>query len=84
MNRKFIKENKKTIKEFLGKFLSNVLTKRSNKALTKAIESDPTMKSRSDKIIKLGNQISQRLDKMEKDNPELKSVVDKLRRAYLS
>ena len=84
MNRKFIKENKKTIKEFLGKFLSNVLTKRSNKALTKAIESAPTMKSRSDKIIKLGNQISQRLDKMEKDNPELKSVVDKLRRAYLS
>mgnify|MGYP005997657233 FL=1 len=80
MNRKFVKENKQVLREFIGKLLVNILTKRNKKALDKVIAADPTLKKRKDDMIRLRKGIESRLDKLDKTNPEL---VANLRKAYL-
>jgi len=80
MNRKFVKENKQVIREFIGKLLVNILTKRNKKALDKVIAADPTLKGKKQDMIKLRKSIESRLDKLDKSNPEL---IANLRKAYL-
>lgn len=80
MNRKFVKENKQVIREFIGKLLVNILTKRNKKALDKVIAADPTLKNKKQDMIRLRKGIESRLDKLDKTNPEL---VANLRKAYL-
>ena len=80
MNRKFVKENKQVIREFIGKLLVNILTKRNKKALDKVIAADPTLKNKKQDMLRLRKSIESRLDKLEKSNPEL---ISNLRKAYL-
>tara|TARA_Y100000992_G_C21111419_1_gene417496 strand:- start:390 stop:632 length:243 start_codon:yes stop_codon:yes gene_type:complete len=80
MNRKFVKENKQVLKEFIGKLLVNILTKRNKKALDKVIAADPTLKNKKQDMIRLRKSIESRLDKLDKSNPEL---IANLRKAYL-
>ena len=44
MNRKFVKENKRVLREFLGKLIVNILTKKNKRALDKVIAADPTLR----------------------------------------
>ena len=44
MNRKFVKENKQVLREFIGKLLVSLITKKNKRALDKAIEADPALK----------------------------------------
>ena len=78
MNRKFVKENKQVLREFIGKLLSNILLKRNKREIDKFINSDPTLKQKRDNIMKLRKSVEIRLDKMEKTAPEL---VANLRKA---
>ena len=80
MNRKFVKENKQVIREFIGKLLVNILTKRNKKALDKVIAADPTLKGKKQDMLRLRKGIESRLDKLDKSNPEL---IANLRKAYL-
>tara|TARA_B100001094_G_scaffold173748_1_gene168045 strand:+ start:176 stop:418 length:243 start_codon:yes stop_codon:yes gene_type:complete len=80
MNRKFVKENKQVIREFIGKLLVNILTKRNKKALDKVIAADPTLKGKKQDMLRLRKSIESRLDKLDKSNPEL---ISNLRKAYL-
>lgn len=80
MNRKFVKENKQVIREFIGKLLVNILTKRNKKALDKVIAADPTLKAKKQDMIKLRKSIESRIDKLDKSNPDL---IANLRKAYL-
>ena len=80
MNRKFVKENKQVIREFIGKLLVNILTKRNKKALDKLIAADPTLKTKKQDMLRLRKSIESRLDKLDKSNPEL---ISNLRKAYL-
>jgi len=80
MNRKFVKENKQVIREFIGKLLANILTKRNKKALDKVIAADPTLKGKQQDMIKLRKSIESRIDKLDKSNPDL---IANLRKAYL-
>ena len=80
MNRKFVKENKQVIREFIGKLLANILTKRNKKALDKVIAADPTLKGKKQDMIKLRKSIESRIDKLDKSNPDL---IANLRKAYL-
>ena len=80
MNRKFVKENKQVIREFIGKLLVNILTKRNKKALDKVIAADPTLKNKKQDMLRLRKSIESRLDKLDKSNPEL---ISNLRKAYL-
>ena len=80
MNRKFVKENKQVIREFIGKLLVNILTKRNKKALDKVIAADPTLKAKKQDMIRLRKSIESRIDKFDKSNPDL---IANLRKAYL-
>ena len=53
MNRKFVKENKQVLKEFLGKLIVNILTKKNKRALDKVIAADPTLRKNKDDMIKI-------------------------------
>ena len=78
MNRKFVKENKQVLREFIGKLLSNILLKRNKREIDKFINADPALKQKRDNILKLRKSMEDRLDKMEKSAPEL---VANLRKA---
>ena len=80
MNRKFVKENKQVLKEFLGKLIVNILTKKNKRELDKIINADPNLKKKRDNMLKLTKDMEKRLDSMEKSAPEL---VANLRKAYL-
>lgn len=79
MNKKFVKENKQVLREFIGKLLVKLFSNRSKRELDKMIEKDPVLKKRKDDIEKLGKDISIRIDKLEKDYPD---IAAKFRKAY--
>jgi len=73
MNRKFVKENKKAIREFLG----TLLTKAVGATLTKGFDKEkefekfPELKKSQDDLRKIGRQLDKRLQKIKKTRPEL-------------
>jgi|TARA_R100000482_G_C5102633_1_gene136401 hypothetical protein len=75
MNRKFVKENKQVLREFIGKLLVNLITKKNKRALDKHIASDPDLKQHSDKMEKLQKDMTDRLKKIEKTNPKLADLL---------
>jgi|TARA_A100001515_G_scaffold48122_1_gene38043 hypothetical protein len=80
MNRKFVKENKQVLREFIGKLLVSLITKKNKRALDKAIEADPALKKNRQEMDKLTKDIRDRINKLQKTNPE---IAKNLRKAYL-
>ena len=80
MNRKFVKENKQVLREFIGKLLVSLITKKNKRALDKAIEADPALKKNRQEMDKLTKDIRDRINKLQKTNPE---IAKNLRQAYL-
>ena len=80
MNRKFVKENKQVLREFIGKLLISLITKKNKRALDKAIEADPALKKNRQEMEKLTKDIRDRINKLQKTNPE---IAKNLRQAYL-
>ena len=80
MNRKFVKENKQVLREFIGKLLISLITKKNKRALDKAIEADPALKKNRQEMDKLTKDIRDRINKLQKTNPE---IAKNLRKAYL-
>ena len=64
MNRKFVKENKKVVREFLG----GLLTK---------IDNDPEIKKSKEKIKNLEKQMLSKVKIAYKTNPRFKQLMDK-------
>lgn len=71
MNRKFIKENKSVLKEFIASVLGAILAKRGVSKLDKFIDSQPELKRKRQEIEKLGKDLTARIEKVKKTNPEL-------------
>ena len=71
MNRQFVKENKKPLKEFFVDLLSKIASKVAIGNLDKMIDADPVLKKRKDDIIRLSNDMRQRLIKIKKEDPKL-------------
>tara|TARA_R100001443_G_scaffold16799_2_gene27212 strand:- start:3279 stop:3521 length:243 start_codon:yes stop_codon:yes gene_type:complete len=80
MNRKFVKENKQVLREFIGKLLISLITKKNKRALDKAIDADPALKKNRQEMEKLTKDIRDRINKLQKTNPE---IAKNLRQAYL-
>ena len=80
MNRKFVKENKQVLREFIGKLLISLITKKNKRALDKAIDADPALKKNRQEMEKLTKDIRDRINKLQKTNPE---IAKNLRKAYL-
>lgn len=70
MNRQFVKENKKPLKEFFVDLLSKIASKVAIGNLDKMIDADPVLKKKKDDIIRLSNDMRQRLIKIKKENPK--------------
>lgn len=69
MNRKFVKENKKALKEFFIDMLKNLLSNRAISNMDKLIDADPELKKEKDSIIRMSNNLKKRVQKAKKDNP---------------
>tara|TARA_A100001201_G_scaffold64343_1_gene60630 strand:- start:646 stop:879 length:234 start_codon:yes stop_codon:yes gene_type:complete len=77
MNRKFVKENKKVLREFLGKAIVSFLTNQGKRSINRQINNDPELKKVSDDLKKLNKELNKRLPALKKTNPELYNILIK-------
>ena len=78
MNRKFVKENKQVIKEFLGNLLVKIISGKLNRDLRKKIQNDPGFKARQEKMKKLEKQMLDRIEYLQKTDPDFHKKLRKL------
>ena len=78
MNRKYIKENKNLVKEFIGGLVKAILSKQAD-SIVKQIANDPETKGDVKKIRQLTKGIEKKLNNLHKTNPEL---ANKIRQKY--
>jgi|TARA_R100000084_G_C4539218_1_gene94803 nicotinamide mononucleotide adenylyltransferase len=78
MNKKFVKENKQVIKEFLGKLIANIIAGKLNKDLRKQIQNDPKFKSKETEMKRIEKQMLDRIKKMRKNDPDFAKKMAKL------
>ena len=71
MNRKFVKENKKALKEFFIDMLKSLLSKRAIGNLDKLIDAEPQMRKKKDSILQKSDELKKRLAKVKKEDPKL-------------
>ena len=78
MNKKFVKENKKVLREFISSLLASMIAGQGMRKIQKLIDKDPVMKAKQQNVTKLGNDIRRRIEKYKKTDPkkyaELKKV----------
>ena len=77
MNRKFIKENKPLVREFLGKLLTNIILGKVDKDFQKLIDKDPSIQQKKEKIKDMEKQLLDKVRDAYKNNPKFKRVMDK-------
>ena len=77
MNRKFVKENKGLVKEFLGNLLTKIITGKVNTKFDKMIANDPKIQQHKKNIKKIEKQMLDKVKDAYKTNPEFKRVIDK-------
>jgi len=78
MNRKFVKENKQVVKEFLGSLLVKIISGKLNKDLRKKIQNDPEFKARQETMKKLEKQMLDRIKHLQKTDPDFHKKLRKL------
>jgi hypothetical protein len=71
MNRKFVKENKKELREFLGSIISKVVGSALTRNIDRDLDKHPGIKKSKNDLLKVSNELDKRLEKMKKRNPEL-------------
>ena len=68
MNRKFVKENKKVIREFLGNLLVKIVTGKLKRDLQKSIDNDPNIQRKKSEIKAIEQQMLMKIqNKIDKD-----------------
>ena len=77
MNKKFVKENKGLVKEFLGNLLTKIITGKVNKKFDKMIANDPKIQQHKKNIKKIEKQMLDKVKDAYNTNPEFKRVIDK-------
>ena len=70
MNRKFVKENKVVLKEFIGALIGAVVTGALSRDVKKKIANDPAFQKRGEEIKKLSKDLAKKLEKYKKTDPE--------------
>ena len=69
MNKKFVKENKKVLREFISSLLASMIAGQGMRKIQKLIDKDPVMKAKQQRITKLGDDIRRRIEKYKKTDP---------------
>jgi endonuclease III len=70
MNKKFVKENKKVLREFISSLLASMIAGQGMRKIQKLIDKDPVMKAKQQRITKLGDDIRRRIEKYKKTDPK--------------
>jgi hypothetical protein len=71
MNRKFVKENKKELREFLGSIITKIVGGSLSKGIDRDLDNYPGIKKSKDDLLKVSKELDKRLEKMKTRNPEL-------------
>jgi len=70
MSKKYIYSEKKVIKEFLGSLLSKMIVNRNSKIVQSLIKNDPLIAKYDKEINKIGSEISARIERKRKQDPD--------------
>tara|TARA_A100001201_G_scaffold30940_2_gene33489 strand:+ start:118 stop:354 length:237 start_codon:yes stop_codon:yes gene_type:complete len=71
MNRKFIKENKSFLREFIADILSKILTGRAKKQVQNVIDKDPELQKKRKELFRLRKSVEDRMNRIKKSDPNL-------------
>ena len=82
MNRKFVKENKKQLREFLGTIISNIVGGALSKNIDRDLDKYPGIKKSKEDLLKVSSELDKRLAKIKKTDPEFYKKIQS-RRAKL-
>jgi hypothetical protein len=77
MNKKFIKENKPLVREFLGSLITKIVTGRAPAKFQKALDNDPVIQKQKDQLKKIEKQMLDKIKKGYETNPKFKELMDK-------
>jgi len=69
MNKKFVTENKRVLREFFIDMLTSLVSKRAISNLDKIIDADPELKKEKDAIVRMSNSLRKKVQKAKKDDP---------------
>ena len=69
MNKKFVTENKRVLREFFIDMLKSLVSTRAISNLDKIIDADPELKKEKDAIVRMSNSLRKKVQKAKKDNP---------------
>ena len=75
MNKKYIKENKSLIKEFLGALIKAVAQRQANKLVRDLRKQSPENAKAIDDMHKLASSINQRIKNLEKTDPAKAKIL---------
>jgi|TARA_B100000073_G_scaffold255253_1_gene215253 uncharacterized protein YaaR (DUF327 family) len=84
MNRKFVKENKTLVKEFLSDLITKVLTGKSHRDIQKRLNSDPKIQQHKANIKRIEQQIIDKVDNIRKNDPDFDKRLKRLQLKYKS
>jgi hypothetical protein len=79
MNRKFVKENKKELREFIGSIISSIVGSSLSKGIDRDLDKYPGIKKSKDDLLKVSKELDKRLEKMKTRNPELYKKIQSRR-----
>jgi hypothetical protein len=71
MNKKFVKENKKALKEFLGNVISSIVAGTLSKSVDKESSKFPELQQSRKEVEKLSADLNKKLEKIKKHSPDL-------------
>tara|TARA_R100000005_G_C4851843_1_gene117789 strand:+ start:45 stop:284 length:240 start_codon:yes stop_codon:yes gene_type:complete len=77
MDKKFIKENKRVLREFIGSAIAALITGKMSADLKKKIKDDPEINKKKKELAKITSDLAKRLERTKKTNPELYNLLKK-------
>ena len=79
MNKKFVKENKKQLREFLGTIISKVVGGALSRNIDRDLDKYPGIKKSKEDLIKVSSELDKRLAKIKKTDPEFYKKIQSRR-----
>ena len=70
MNKKFVKENKKPLREFLSAIVAAIVAGKASGKIDRAINKNPELKRQRDKVQKMGKEFDAKIKAHLKKYPE--------------
>ena len=79
MNRKFVKENKTLVREFISGLIASIVAGKLSKGLEKKLMAKPETRKSIERIRTLRKSMETKLDKIKRDDPEFYKRIQSTR-----